>query len=314
MTYSAPAPLPPSPARTSPSTTTTTATATAKTTVGPVEIRFSFVASSAPPPQEASLYPTPPPSPDLIELVASLPEQPQPAENGSLDSASSSSAQSGTSLRPISAQVTQHAADKHYERLSLDQQRQPYLEPESEPEPEIETDSISPASAASDTLLTPPTPSQASFDDFFTSSLSLDRGRDRTSKSLVYTFDDSETHESEQSIPSTASIHTSSSAPATASVPAPSPLPQPPASPIPLTLSGQSQVPYAASLRLKTSSSLLGVLGGLRVLSLDAQSLLQRMPYTAAAINMPRDRDEDVVEALLGGPSTADKSNPLLDR
>ena len=312
MTYSAPAPLPPSPARPSPSTTTT-ATATAKTTVGPVEIRFSFVASSAPPPQGASLYPTPPPSPDLIELVASLPEQPQPAENGSLDLGSSSSAQSGTSPRPIS-QVTQHAADKHYERLSLAQQQQPYLDPESEPEPEIETDSISPASAASDTLLTPPTPSQASFDDFFTSSLSLDRGRDRNSKSLVYTFDDSETHESEQSIPSTASIDTSFSAPAPASVSATPPLPQPPASPIPLTLSGQSQVPYAASLRLKTSSSLLGVLGGLRVLSLDAQSLLQRMPYTAAAINMPRDRDEDVVEALLGGPSTADKSNPLLDR
>lgn len=79
-----------------------------------------------------------------------------------------------------------------------------------------------------------------------------------------------------------------------------------PAIPIPILLNTHHTLPHASTLRLTTSQSILGALGGNRVLKLDSfQTVWDRMPYSAATathvVRTPTGMEEDKVEAMLGG-------------
>ncbi|EIW68949.1 hypothetical protein TREMEDRAFT_62662 [Tremella mesenterica DSM 1558] len=146
----------------------------------------------------------------------------------------------------------------------------------------------SPASVPTSTLVTPQTPSQGAFDDFF------------TGLSYISSTDLTEEESTSKSIP-IFSIESETT----------------PTSTLNTSVSRQHRLGTSQSitnLRLTAPTSLLGVLGGNRVLSFNPHSLLALMPTTAAAIALPRDTDEDQVEDLLGGRESVPTVIPLLGR
>jgi hypothetical protein len=97
--------------------------------------------------------------------------------------------------------------------------------------------------------------------------------------------------------------------------PAPASAPAPTATPIriPLLLNTHHPLPHAATLRLDAPSGILAALGGNRVLSLDAQTVWDRMPYSAVtAVVATRDAlEEDAVEMIIGGKRPERRANGI---
>lgn len=95
----------------------------------------------------------------------------------------------------------------------------------------------------------------------------------------------------------------------------PSSSPAPTATPIriPLLLNTHHPLPHAATLRLDAPSGILAALGGNRVLSLDAQTVWDRMPYSAVtAVVATRDAlEEDAVEMIIGGKRPERRPNGI---